>query len=238
MGTIENIDKSLDEQFENHGYLPQKLDLEDFDLGVVNLIKSGNLSIETEVGIQKPVPLIYLTQELWAEKKMNWGFMRNEYGQEVTRPFMAMSRASVKPGTSPLKRSIPVKKKFTWLRVPTFDGTLKGYNLYKVPQPVYVDIEYQLIFVSHYTLDVNDFYQIMLRDIFPNLQAYMNINGYYISARIGDPTENNERDDLNSERIYQISVPITVYAKLVDPKQFEKVTAINKIAVKITEKRD
>lgn len=236
MSILDNIGNNLDEDFENHAFLPQKLTLEDMDKGLNDFIKNLNLTVMDETGNSRVVPIIFNTQELWAERRMNWKSMRSEYGEELTRPFMVLTRTSVKPGTSPLKRTVPVKKKFTFLKVPTFDGTLKGYVLYKIPQPTYVDITYELVFVSTYVSDVNEYYTTLIRDGYSDLQGYMKINGYYVSSRLEDSSETRE-EEMASERVYEVAFPITVHGKLVDPTKFEKVNVINKIQIKIYEKK-
>jgi len=236
MSADKNIGKNLENQFENHNYLPQKLGLEDFGFGIKEFIEQQELSVIIENGTMKKVPIIYVQQEKWAERKMNWNGMRSELGEEVTRPFIAMSRTNVKRGTAPLKFTIPRKKMFTFVKVPIFDGTLKGYDLYKIPQPTYVDIEFEAIFVTHYMQDVDDFYEMMLEQAFSDDQGYFKVNGYDISSKIGEPSENNIVDEISSERIFQISFPITVFGKLIDSTKFEKVNTITKISIKISEK--
>ena len=237
MSILDNIGRMLDSDFENHAFLPQKLELVDFDSGLTDFIKKINITVVDETGNSRAVPIVFNSQELWAEKRMNWKSMRSEYGEELTRPFMVLTRKGVKQGTSPLKRTIPVKKKFTFLRVPTFDATLKGYFLYKIPQPTYVDIEYELVFVTTYVDDVNRYYSGFLRDTYSDLQGYMHINGYHISSKLGDPSETRE-NDFASEKIYEVTFPITVFGKLVDPTKFEKINTINKIQIQITEKKN
>jgi hypothetical protein len=237
MSILDNIGKDLDKSFENHSYLPQTLLLEDLDQGIVDFLKNLNISVDTEDGIKRPVPLIFLAQELWAEKKMNWKSFRNENGEELTRPFMAIGRTGVKKGSSPLKYTIPQKKKFKFLKVPVFDGTIKGYDLYKIPQPTYIDIEYELRFVTHYILDVNEFYQTFLKNGYSNGEGYLKVNGYHITSLAGDPSEDNTEDDIKDEKIFQIVVPITVHGKLIDPTEFERVNTITKISINIFEKR-
>jgi len=236
MAINDNIGKALDANFENFNFLPQKLELEDLDQGIKNFIEDLNISMVNENGILAKVPVIWLAQELWAERKMNWKEMRSEVGEEITRPFMTMYRTSVVPGTSPLKRTIPNKMKFRYAKVPVFDGTLKGYELYKIPQPTWVDSNYTLSLYTHYMVDVNIFYQMVLSEGYSNGQGYMKINGYDISSKISDPSENN-KTDITDEKIYRIDIPITVNGKLIDPTKFEKVNTINKVLIKISEKR-
>ena len=236
MSILDNIGKNLDKDFENHAFLPQKLDIEDIDKGIYDFIKKLNITVPDETGNSRAIPVIFNSQELWAERRMNWKGMRSEYGEELTRPFMVLTRTSVKKGTSPLRRTIPVKKKFTWLRVPTFDGTLKGYVLYKIPQPTWVDVAYELVLITTYVDDVNKYYQSMIRDAYSDGQGYININGYPIPSIMEDPSETRQ-EDMASEKIYEVTFPIIVHGKLVDPTQFEKVNAITKIQIKISEKK-
>lgn len=236
MGSQDNVGDLLNNSFENHNYLPQKLLLEDIDQGVYDFIKNLNLSITNENGLKTKIPVIFLTQELWAERKLNWKNMRSEQGEEITRPFITIVRSGVENGTSPAKRTIPVKKKFSFVKVPFFDGTLKGYHLYKVPQPTYVDVKYEMRFLTHYMQDVNYFYESIMRDAFSDGQGYMNINGYFLPLMSENPSEENTIDDLNSERNYQVMFPLKVYGKLVDPTNFQKVNTITRVVVKIYEK--
>ena len=236
MSTLKNIGKNLDKQFENHNLLPQKLELEDFGIGIKEFLSKQEFSVTYENGIMKKVPIIYIQQEKWAERKMNWNSMRDEWGEEITRPFIAISRTAVKRGTAPIKFTIPRKKKFTFVKLPIFDGTLKGFDLYKIPQPTYVDVDFEVRFVSHYMEDVDDFYEMMLEQAYSDGQGYLKINGYDITSKIGEGSEENSADEISSERIFQIYFPITVLGKLIDPTKFEKINTITKISIKISEK--
>lgn len=235
MSIQKNINNLLDDSFKNNNFLPKKLLLEDIDRGVRDYIKGLNLSLDDEYGKVLNTPVIFLSQERWAEFKLNWKGLTDESGEEIVMPFITITRNSVKQGTSPLKRTIPNKRKFTYQQIPIFDGTVKGYQLVKIPQPVWVDVEYELNFLGHYMQDVNVFYQKMIMDGFSDLQGYMKINGYYIPMKMGDPSEANTHDQINSDRYFQISVPLTVYGRLVDPNNFEKVKTITRVSIDINE---
>jgi len=237
MSISDNIGSQLDKQFENSGNLPQKLEILDFDKGLFEYFKQTGFSLTDSNDNMRTVPIIWVSQELWAERKQYWQNMTNEQGEEISRPFIAMVRKGVKQGTSPLKRTIPVKKKFIYRRVPRFNGTTKEYDLYKIPQPSYIDIDYEIRFVTSYIEDMNKFYEKIVRDCYSDRQAYMNINGYQIRSVMQDPSEDNKLD-VNDERIFQISVPVTIFGKLVDPSQFERVNAVTRVSIKITECRD
>jgi hypothetical protein len=236
MNSLRNIGKNLDKQFENFNYLPQKLAIEDLSMGFKLFLESQNFSVIMKNGTERKVPIIYISQELWAERKSNWKEMRNEKGEEITRPFIALIRTAVKKGTAPVKSTIPNKKRFSFVKVPTFDGTIKGYDLYKIPQSTYVDIEFDVKFISHFTEDVDDFYEMMLDRAYSSGQGYMNINGSYIATKLGEISDESSLDDIIVERVYQISAPVTILGKIVDPTNFEKVNTIKKISIKISEK--
>ena len=235
MSIQKNINNLLDKSFENNGFLPKKLLLEDIDQGVLDYINSLNISVINAENALVKVPVIYLSQERWAEFKMNWKFLKDESGEEINMPFMVIKRVSVKPGQNPLKRTIPKKKKFVFVKVPTFQGTLKGYDLYKIPQPPRVDVQYELRFLTHYIQDTNISYERMIMDGFSDGQGYMNINGYHVPLMLSDPTEENTTDEIASDRKYQIMFPLNVHGKLVDPTNFERVPTITKIKIDITE---
>jgi len=234
---LKNIGNNLEREFLNHNYLPQKLGIEDLTMGLKLFIESFNLSLLMENGINRRVPVVFVPNELFAERKMHWKDMRAENGEEMSRPFIVLIRTAVKKGTSPIKYTIPNKKRFKFIKVPVFDGTLKGYDLYKVPQPTWIDIDFEIKFVTHYAEDIDAFNEMMLDKIYSSGQGYMNINGHAIASKMnGDPNDESSLDDINAERLYQVSYPITVLGKLIDPTEFEKINTIKKISIKITEK--
>jgi hypothetical protein len=93
-----------------------------------------------------------------------------------------------------------------------------------------------MILVAYYFVDVNAYYEKILRDGYSNGQGYLNINGHHIASKISDPSQTLQ-EELASEKLYQITVPITVHGKLLDPASFERVNTINKISIKISEKK-
>lgn len=236
MDAEKRIGENLAKQFENHNFLPEKIGLEDLGLGLKKFLLSQNFSLENSLGIKKQVPIIYTQQEKFAERKMNWANMVNENGEEISRPFISFSRTNVKKGTAPQKYTIPNKRKFTFVKVPKFDGTLKGFDVYRVPQPVYVDVSYEVRFVSHYMEDVDRFYEMMMERAYSDGQGYLNVNGYYMASKIDEPSEENMVDDVTSERVFNVVFPVIVMGKLIDPTKFEKINTITKISINITEK--
>lgn len=236
MSIQKNIDRFLNDSFKNHDYLPQRCLLEDMDDGVLSFIRSLQISVQDELGSNRAVPVIFLTQERWAEFRNNFKYLKDEGGQEITMPFMTLRRKGVKPGENPIKRStIPKKKMFRFLQVPIFDGTMKGYEIYRIPQPPRVDIDYELRFFSHYMEDTNVYYEEIIANTFSDKQAYISINGYPLFLEMSDPSEENTVDDIEADRRFSVVVPMVFHGKIVDPNKWEKIQAINKINIDIRE---
>jgi hypothetical protein len=235
MSILDNIGDNLDKQHENHNFLPQKIELEDIDLGVKNFFEGRNITMMDQTGRQRLVPVIWLNQELFAQRKNYWEGLVNENGEEIKRPFIAIGRKGIKQGTAPNKRTIPWMKKFGFTRPRTFDGTLMGYDKYLVRQATWVDCDYEIRLVTSYMVDVNVFYQELLRDGFSDGQGYMSINGHQIRSVLGGPTEQNQASNIDDERVFQITAPLVVHGKLFDPADHEKKTTINKVVVKMCE---
>lgn len=237
MSIRRNINNNLDKQFENHDYLPQRLFIEDLDQAANDFVVSLNLALIDKNQNHIPVPVIFLGQERWAELKSNWKYLKDEGGKEVSMPFMALGRNGIKPSESPLKRTtIPVKRLFPFVRVPVItDGKLRGYDIWKVPQPVRVDVSYELRFFTHYLQHVNSFYEKMLYKGFSDGQAYIKVNGYDVYLDMGQPSEENSLGEITADRRFQIIIPLTLHGKLVDPADFEKVKTITKIGLDIKE---
>ena len=236
MSIQKNINQYLERQFIHNDYLPKKLLLEDLDAGVFEYIKSLNISIYDKNDKLTAVPVVFLTQEKWAEFKVNWKDLKDESGEEIRYPFISIRRMSVKPGQNPLKRTIPNKKKFTFVKIPILNGELLNYELYKIPQPPRVDVTYEMRFFSHYLQDTNVSYEKMIADGFSDGQGYMDINGYPIPLMLDEPSEETTSDDITSERSFQTIFPLKLYGKIVDPINFERVETINKIQINISEK--
>jgi len=137
--------------------------------------------------------------------------LTNENGEEIQRPFIAVSRKGIKQGTSPNRRTIPWMKKFGFTRPRTFDGTLMGTTSIWLDKLLRVDCDYEIRLVTSYMVDVNVFYQEILRDGFSDGQGYMNINGHQIRSILGEPSEDNQVSSIDDERVFQISAPLVVH---------------------------
>lgn len=229
-----NVNDFLNNQFKNHDFLPQKLLIEDMDSFFLKFFKDENLTITDENDNAIPVPVVFLSQERWAEFRNNWKHLRDEAGKEITMPFITIRRISVKQGENPLKR-VTVTKNFTYLKVPVLQGNLKAYDIYQIPQPPRIDIVYEVRFFSHYMQDTNVSYESFLSNLFQNGYRYINMNGHWIPIELNDFNEENTMDDITADRRFQIIYNITLHGKIVDPTKFVKKQSITKVNLNIKE---
>jgi hypothetical protein len=99
----------------------------------------------------------------WNEFSKTWKFS-DEY-KNVKIPLINIVRQpNTKPGTNPsLIYNIPQGKMFTYAQVPTWDGNSKGMDIYKIPQPIPIDINYDVRILAYRQADLNKFNSIILK---------------------------------------------------------------------------
>ena len=127
---------------EDGTYLPKSILHEDLDLGMLEFVKN---ELGTVVSGKKiPTIDLIITTQNWAQFAETWDF--TDLDENINPPFVTTVRnPDVKFGTNPsLKYNIPNKKMFYYAKVPTWDGNRKGMDIYKIPQPVPVDITYNV----------------------------------------------------------------------------------------------
>jgi hypothetical protein len=70
----------------------------------------------------------------------------------------------VQPGSNPmLQKTIPDRQTFHYSRIQTWDGTKSGSDIYKIPQPVAIDISYNVTIVTNNIRDLNFLNKIILQ---------------------------------------------------------------------------
>ena len=141
-----------------------------------------------------------LTIQRWGEFTNTWDFADLDGNAKL--PFIGViRRPDVQPGTNPsLQRTIPDRQQFYYASVPTWNGTQMGADIYRIPQPVAIDITYEISVVCTKFRDLNKFNQIVLQK-FSSRQAYTTVKGHYIPIVL-DSIEDNTPVDLDSRRFY------------------------------------
>ena len=152
---VDRRQELLDRITKSDSYLPDSILHDDLDGGMLSFVKE-NFVITTD-GKKIPVIPKILTIQRWGEFSNNWEFSDDDGNVEL--PFIAVIRKpDVQPGTNPVvQRTIPDRRTFYYASVPTWNGTQMGADVYKIPQPVAVDISYEVRLFTGRMKDLNRF---------------------------------------------------------------------------------
>ena len=205
-------------------YLPLGVLHNDLDAGFKEFIKENmQLTLRGE-----RVPVYMMGIQKWNEFAQTW--QNSDEYKNVKIPFIHIVRQpDTKPGTNPsVIYNIPQGKTFTYAQVPTWDGVKKGVDVYKIPQPIAVDITYEVRIFAFKQGDLNRFNQTVLK-FFQSRQAYTLVNGHYIPIILEETSDESVLDSLDTKRFYVQLYTFTMLGFLLDPDDFEVVPMINRI---------
>ena len=222
----DNRQRLLDRITKSDSYLPDSIFHDDLDMGMMEFVKK-NFIITTD-GEQIPIIPQILTLQRWGEFSNNWEFSDDD--GNVKLPFISVIRKpEVQPGSNPVtQRTIPVRKSFYYSSVPTWDGTKMGANIYKIPQPVAVDISFDVVIVCTKFRDLNKFNRKVLQK-FSSRQAYTTVKGHYIPIILDNITDTSPMEMLDNRRFYIQTYKFIMLGYLVDSDEFEVTPAINRL---------
>lgn len=215
----------LDRITKSDSFLPDSLLHEDMDMGMLDYVKNTFKVISD--GNQIPTIPRILTVQRWGEFSNNWEFSDEDGNMKL--PFIAIiRRPEVQPGTNPsLQRTIPDRQTFHYATVPTWDGTQMGADIYKIPQPVAVDVSYEVVFVCNKLRELNKFNKVVLQK-FSSRQSYTQIKGHYIPLVLDGIDDNTPMETLDGRRFYLQTYKFTMMGLLVDDEEFEVKPAISR----------
>ena len=205
-------------------YLPKSLLHADLDRGFMDFVKEKfNISSE---GKSIPVVDILVTTQNWSQFVETWDFQNIDKNLEP--PFITIVRnPEVKYGNNPaVMYNIPNRRMYYYMEVPTWDGNRVGADIYKIPQPVPVDLKYSVAIVCNRMREVNKLNQRVM-ETFASRQAYQVINGHYIPI-INDGFADESVMDLEKRKYYVQKYDFTMMGFLIDEEQFEVSPAISR----------
>jgi len=222
---LERRQELLEKITQHDTYLPDDILHDDLDKGMLEFVKD-NFKVISD-GEQIPIIPKILTVQRWGEISNNWTFADEDRNIKV--PFIAIIRKpDVQPGTNPIvQRTIPERRQFHYSTVKTWDGNQMGANVYKIPQPVPVDISYEVIIVCQKFRDLNRFNKIVLQK-FSSRQSYTLVKGHYIPLILDRINDSSPIESLESRRFYLQNYDFTMLGFLIDSEEFEVKPAINR----------
>lgn len=223
-----NRSELLNKIIDNDTYLPDSILHDDLDLGMLEYVKTHFVIISD--GVQIPIIPKILTIQRWSEFENNWEFTDDE--DNIKLPFISVIRKpDVQPGTNPsIQRTIPERANFYYSSKLTWDGIQLGGEVYKIPQPVAIDISYDVNIVCNKFTDLNKLNQKILQK-FSSRQSYTIVKGHYIPIVLDSVNDNTSMDTIDGRRFYLQTYKFTLLGYLVDSDEFEVKPAISRLFI-------
>jgi len=205
-------------------YLPKGVLHADLDRGMLDFVRD---ELECVVDGKKVSNIdLIITLQNWAQFTQTWN--TEDLNGNVQLPFITTVRQPEVPfGTNPsLQYTIPNRKEFLYAQVPTWDGTRKGMDVYKIPQPIPVDITYDVKIVCNRMRELNEFNKIVMQK-FSSRQAYTFIKGHYIPIVMNSVSDNSVTE-VNKRKFYVQNYNFTMLGFLMDEEEFQISPAITR----------
>jgi hypothetical protein len=203
-------------------YLPKSLLHADLDRGFLDFVKE-KIQFTSE-GKKIPVVDVLITTQNWSQFVETWDFQNIDKNLEP--PFLTIIRNPDVKLNDKRRYNIPNNRMYYYMEVPTWDGNRKGANIYKIPQPIPVDIKYTVALVCNRMREVNKMNQTIM-NLFASYEAYQVINGHYIPI-VNESFTDESVMDLESRKYYINKYEFTLHGFLIDEEQFEVYPALNR----------
>ena len=206
-------------------YLPKSILHADLDGGMLNFVQN---ELQTIVDGQViPMVDIIITSQNWSQFTETWNFQ--DLDSNVSPPFITVVRnPEVKFGTNPATiYNIPNRKQYFYAQVPTWDGNRNGMDIYKIPQPVPVDITYSVKIICNRMRELNALNKNIL-EMFASRQAYTTIKGHYIPIVMNNITDESVMS-VDKRKYYIQSYEFTMLGFLIDENEFEVSPAVSRV---------
>jgi hypothetical protein len=198
-------------------YLPKSILHADLDRGMLDFVKED---LKTFLdGKTIPTVDIIITTQNWSQFTETWNFQ--DLDKNVKPPFITtVRRPEVPYGSNPsLQYTIPNRKQFYYAKVPTWNGQRKGVDVYKIPQPIPVDITYEVKIFVNRMRGLNEFNKNVLQK-FSSRQSYTNIKGHYIPIILNNISDESVMD-IDKRKYYIQNYEFQMLGFLMDEDEFE-----------------
>lgn len=208
---------------------PRSITFEDIDKSVFDWFNDREIFFD---GVA--LPAFFLAPEKWAEFKLRWRYMDGD--RKVDFPYITIRRSGLALSSHPTKGRIPGKS-FTIYKEPVYTNAGVTYKHYKIPQPIKVDMSYEIRILTHYISETNIINEVLLKH-FASLQAYLNLDKHYMPMFIESISDESETNNIEDERIMHTLYQIQVRGYIIDEAEFEEKMGISDIIVRIDEQTD
>lgn len=211
----------------NDTNLPRGVEHRDLDKGFKDFVKERLYT----VAYGEKIPVIMTGLDRWNLFVKTYD-VQDSYGN-IKIPFININRnPDTQFGSNPaLIYNVPQGRSYYYGEVPIYNQERKGVDIYKIPQPIPVDINYTVRIFTYKQEVLNKFNKTVLQQ-FQSRQAYTLVNGHYIPIilnEIGD----DSIFDLESKRFYVQTYTFNLQGFLIDPNKFKVVPAIDRALTSI-----
>lgn len=197
-------------------YLPRTIQLEDLDRVVFNYANEEGMKAVID---GKIVPVFYLDNDRWGEFSKTWKFMDDD--KNVPTPYITVRRIDKQPGTRlGGKARVPQPRAFRYYTVPIMDEGEVINLLFKIPEPVNVDLVYEVTLFTKYRVDVNDYDEQVLRN-FASMQEYVWVKGTPFPLKFEGFAESNPIENIDGDRFFVSKYALRVLGYIQDEKEFQ-----------------
>ena len=221
----ERREQLLDYIMEDGTFLPKNLLHPELDRGFLDFVKEDLKTVVN--GKLVPMVDIIVTTQNWSQFTETWNF--NDINGNPSPPFITVVRnPDVKYGNNPaIIYNIPNRKEYYYAAVPSWNGNVKGLDIYKIPQPVPVDITYNVKILCNRMRELNTFNKNVIQT-FASRQAYRMIEGHYIPIILNNISDESVVD-IGKRRFYIQNYEFTMMGFLLDEEEFEVAPAVSRI---------
>jgi len=226
---LQRIEELMIKSDTNTNYLPKSVGMKDIDQAAFDFVKNKDMKIIID---GKDVPVIYLTNERWAEFAKTWQYV--DLDKNLLTPFITVVRSGEAEGTRLGKRyNVAQRKRFRYLDVPILDEGQVISLRFKIPEPVNVDLTYDVKLFTKYQNDLNLFDEKTFKT-FASRQAYTFIKGNPMPIHLENSANQNTVQDANGDRMYVKQHTIKVLGFLQSQDEFEIVKTTRLPNINIT----
>ena len=145
--------------------------------------------------------------------------------KNVPTPYITVRRIDKQAGTRlGTNYRVPQPRKFRYLDIPILDNGEVIYLQFKMPEPINVDMTYEVALFTKYRVDVNLYDERVLKN-FASRQEYLFIKGNPIPLLFEGFAESNPIENVDGDRYFVSKYALKALAFIQDEKEFEIVKA-------------
>jgi len=213
---MDRISKLMVDSDKNSKFLPRTINLKNLDSAILKYVKEGNMKLAID---GKDVPTIYLNNERWGEFQKTWKYSDGD--KNLVSPFITLRRTRKEKGTRlGGKARVAQGRTFRYLDVLiSEDGEIINLR-FKMPEPVNVDLSYDIRLFTKYQLDINQYDERVLRN-FASIQEYIFIKGNPMPVLLDGMDEQNTVENIDGDRYFVTSYTLKTLGFIQDEKEFE-----------------